>query len=271
MTTAPHSMHAATVIAALVATLLCGTAGAAEPKATNQKASKSGIPYLTDDQVGPPDLVNAIKARRSGGKLLNLDRILLHSPNFTKGWNTMFGAIRNQLSLPGKLRELAIMQIGVLNKAEYESRKRLRPRWVRASSRHTPSPIARRRSPPLLRSIVRCYWKDKQSRRERGNETGGRHEVRETVRRIGRVLTAARQRRVRGTRGARETRRCGNRPEVARRCEAGPQGRAESRPQAAHGARRDSGLAAARITTRTAEAHHAARIAGALAPGPSRW
>ena len=32
----------------------------------------------------------------------------------------MFGAIRNQLSLPGKLRELAIMQIGVLNKAEYE-------------------------------------------------------------------------------------------------------------------------------------------------------
>ena len=85
-----------------------------------KKVSKSGIPYLSDDQVGPPDLVAAIKSRRTGGRLLNLDRILLHSPNYTKGWNTMFAAIRNQLSLPGKLRELAIMQIGVLNKADYE-------------------------------------------------------------------------------------------------------------------------------------------------------
>jgi alkylhydroperoxidase family enzyme len=92
----------------------------AEGTSSPPKVTKSGIPYLTDDQVGPPDLVNAIKSRRAGGKLLNLDRVLLHSPNFTKGWNTMFAAIRNQLSLPGKLRELAIMQIGVLNNAEYE-------------------------------------------------------------------------------------------------------------------------------------------------------
>jgi alkylhydroperoxidase family enzyme len=82
--------------------------------------SKSGIPYRPDnDQAGPPELVNAIRARR-GGKLLNLDRMLLHSPNFAKGWNAMFAAIRGQLSLPPKLRELAIMAIGVLNKADYE-------------------------------------------------------------------------------------------------------------------------------------------------------
>jgi alkylhydroperoxidase family enzyme len=82
--------------------------------------SKTGIPYLTDDKAGPPDLVDAIRARRPGGKLLNLDRILLHSPNYAKGWNTMFAAIRGQLSLPGKLRELPIMVIAVLNKADYE-------------------------------------------------------------------------------------------------------------------------------------------------------
>src|SRR5438270_496139 len=118
--TAFPPLLAAGLVAAFIGTLVSGSARAAEPSTSPQKVSRSGIPYLSDEQVGPPDLVTAIKSRRSGGKLLNLDRMLLHSPNFAKGWNGMFGAIRNQLALPGKLRELAIMQIGVLNKAEYE-------------------------------------------------------------------------------------------------------------------------------------------------------
>jgi alkylhydroperoxidase family enzyme len=76
------------------------------------------IPYIAEDKA-PADLVQAIRARR-GGKLLNLDRILLYSPNYAKGWNTFFGAVRGQLSLPGKLREIPIMAIGALNKADYE-------------------------------------------------------------------------------------------------------------------------------------------------------
>jgi len=110
------------VLAAGFAAILCSAlpARADDPAKSAKKVSKSGIPYLSDEQVGPPDLVAAIQSRRAGGRLLNLDRMLLHSPNFAKGWNGMFAAIRNQLSLPGKLRELAIMQIGVLNKAEYE-------------------------------------------------------------------------------------------------------------------------------------------------------
>ncbi|HKC61142.1 MAG TPA: carboxymuconolactone decarboxylase family protein [Myxococcales bacterium] len=112
-----HSVLAAAVAAILFSAV---SAHGDEPAKGAKKVSKSGIAYLSDDQLGPPDLVAAIKSRRAGGKLLNLDRILLHSPNFTKGWNGMFAAIRNQLSLPGKLRELAIMQIGVLNKSEYE-------------------------------------------------------------------------------------------------------------------------------------------------------
>jgi len=80
-----------------------------------------GIPYLPDgDLAGPAEVVNPIRARRSGGKLLNLDRILLHSPPFAQGWTSMFGAIRNRLSLSPKLRELAIVAIGALNKADYE-------------------------------------------------------------------------------------------------------------------------------------------------------
>jgi alkylhydroperoxidase family enzyme len=83
--------------------------------------SRAGIPYKPDDdQAGPKEVVDAIRARRPGGKLLNLDRMLLHSPAFAKGWNGMFAAIRGQLAVPGKLRELTIMAIGTLNQAEYE-------------------------------------------------------------------------------------------------------------------------------------------------------
>lgn len=88
---------------------------------TPRTVSRSGIPYKVDnDQLGPKDLVEAIRSRRPNGKLLNLDRILLHSPSFAKGWNGLFAAIRGQLALPGKLREIAIMAIGALNHADYE-------------------------------------------------------------------------------------------------------------------------------------------------------
>jgi alkylhydroperoxidase family enzyme len=111
-------------MAIVLATLtLLAAPARSDPPATSspRTVSRSGIPYKPDDdQAGPKELVDAIRARRSGGKLLNLDRILLHSPAFAKGWNGMFGAIRGQLALPGKLRELVIMQIGVLNHADYE-------------------------------------------------------------------------------------------------------------------------------------------------------
>jgi len=103
---------------ALFALLLCA---AAPVLAEGPAVTKSGIPYKTDDaSIGPKELVDAIRSRRPNGKLLNLDRMLLYSPNFAKGWNGMFAAIRGQLALPAILRELSIMAIGVLNKADYE-------------------------------------------------------------------------------------------------------------------------------------------------------
>jgi len=106
----------------LAGMLLAGGAVAAEPPAAApRKVSLSGIPYQPDDATaGPPEIVAPIRARRAGGKLLNLDRMLLNSPAFAQGWNTMFGTIRNKLSVPPKLRELAIMSIGAINRAEYE-------------------------------------------------------------------------------------------------------------------------------------------------------
>lgn len=87
----------------------------------SDKATESGIPYLQDDELAGSDyLVGAIRARRNGGKLLKLDRVLLHSPPFTEGWNSMVGAVRNRLSLPPGLRELVIVAVAVINDAGYE-------------------------------------------------------------------------------------------------------------------------------------------------------
>jgi len=111
------------ILAAVLAPALAAMAQspAAQPKSAAKTVSTTGIPYLPDDdQAGPPELLQAIRARRPNGKLLNLDRMLLHSPNYATAWNTMFGTIRNKLSLDGRLRETAIMAIGVLNKADYE-------------------------------------------------------------------------------------------------------------------------------------------------------
>ncbi len=77
------------------------------------------IPYKPLEIQEPCELVNAIRARRNG-KLLNLDRMLLYSPAFAAGWNTFLGAVRNELDVPAKLRELAICAVAVLNGAEYE-------------------------------------------------------------------------------------------------------------------------------------------------------
>jgi alkylhydroperoxidase family enzyme len=110
-----------TILVLATLALAVAPASADAPASPPKTVSRSGIPYKPDDEhAGPKELVDAIRARRPGGKLLNLDRILLHSPPFAKGWNGMFAAIRGQLTLPGNLRELVIMEIGVLNQADYE-------------------------------------------------------------------------------------------------------------------------------------------------------
>jgi alkylhydroperoxidase family enzyme len=78
------------------------------------------IPYA--DPASDPDiarLAEQIKNER-GGRMLNLYRMLLHSPPIARGWLSMFTAIRQQAILPGRDRELAILRVAVLNGADYE-------------------------------------------------------------------------------------------------------------------------------------------------------
>src|SRR5262252_8091546 len=97
----------AVLVLVLTAFIPLGTTGAAEAPSV----SKTGLPYRPDsDEAGPPEIV----------KPLNLDRMLLNSPAYAQGWNAILGAVRGKLAVPAKLREIAIMSIGVLNKADYE-------------------------------------------------------------------------------------------------------------------------------------------------------
>src|SRR5882762_5826681 len=75
------SNHA--TVAFMFTFLLLAALLAAPSQAKN--ISMTGIPYVTDDdKAGPPDLLAAIRARRPGGKLLNLDR-MLRKPELREG------------------------------------------------------------------------------------------------------------------------------------------------------------------------------------------
>lgn len=60
------------------------------------------------------ELVRAIRDRR-GGWIATLDLVLLHSPPIAEGWNAFFGAIRTGTTVPGRLRELAMLRVAHLN------------------------------------------------------------------------------------------------------------------------------------------------------------
>lgn len=88
---------------------------------------------LPDQDDFPTELAKAIRSRR-GGNLLQLDRMLLHSPPFARGWNDFLGAVRKDLTLSPRLRELVICAIAVLNRAEYEFEQHA-PEFLRAGGR----------------------------------------------------------------------------------------------------------------------------------------
>ncbi|KAK3673427.1 hypothetical protein LTR78_006661 [Recurvomyces mirabilis] len=81
------------------------------------------LPYIPDDPQLPSAVDQAIVERvkeRRGGKLLELDKALLHAPPIADGWNSFLGAIRTKGTLHASIRELAISRVAVLNQAWYE-------------------------------------------------------------------------------------------------------------------------------------------------------
>jgi len=77
------------------------------------------IPYIEEQEH--PELAPLIaRIRAERGKLIDLYKILLHSPAVMEGWLGFFTAIRQKAKLGGRYRELAILRVAILNGAEYE-------------------------------------------------------------------------------------------------------------------------------------------------------
>lgn len=75
------------------------------------------IPYRTMFDTAAYLMAEAIRARR-GGRLLDLDRMLLYSSHIAQGWGALMGPIRNAGRKSARHRELAICAVTLINRAD---------------------------------------------------------------------------------------------------------------------------------------------------------
>ena len=73
------------------------------------------------DENDHPELSGLIAKIRSarGGRLLNIYRMMLHSPAIASGWFELNQAVRNRTEVDGQSRELAVMRVAILNGVDY--------------------------------------------------------------------------------------------------------------------------------------------------------
>lgn len=90
-------------------------------------------PWTEDAAPRDPKLVEAILARR-GGRLINLDLALLWSEPVARGWNAYIGAVRRELGVSPRLKELAICVVARITGAGYEFKHHW-PEYVKAGGR----------------------------------------------------------------------------------------------------------------------------------------
>lgn len=80
-------------------------------------------PRITPWQDGgpaPASLLADIQARRPGGQLIGIDRLLLRSPPLAEGWNGLMRRVRAEFQLKLEYLELIMLRVAVLNGASFE-------------------------------------------------------------------------------------------------------------------------------------------------------
>ena len=87
-------------------------------------------PWSNDSAPRDPALIEAILKRR-GGKFINLDLALLWSEPLARGWNAYVGAVRRELAVSPRLKELAICMVARITGAGYEFKHHW-PEYVKA-------------------------------------------------------------------------------------------------------------------------------------------
>lgn len=63
-------------------------------------------------------LVTKIRGAR-GGRLINIYRLMLHSPALANAWFELNQAVRYGTEIDGQCRELAVIRVAILNNVEY--------------------------------------------------------------------------------------------------------------------------------------------------------
>ena len=73
------------------------------------------------DEHNRPELSGLIAKIRGarGGRLLNIYRMMLHSPALAGGWFELNQAVRFNTEVDGQSRELAVMRVAILNGVDY--------------------------------------------------------------------------------------------------------------------------------------------------------
>jgi 4-carboxymuconolactone decarboxylase len=80
------------------------------------------VPLIEEE--GHPELsevIGKIKGAR-GGRLINIYRLMLHSPALANAWFDLNQAVRYGTEIDGQSRELAVIRVAILNEVEYVER-----------------------------------------------------------------------------------------------------------------------------------------------------
>src|SRR5882724_13065861 len=74
-----------------------------------------------------PELAEAMAKYSAGrrGKLINVYRMLLHSPDLAESWFNHSNAVRWKTTLSGRLREIVIIRMGRLTNSQYVLRQHI--------------------------------------------------------------------------------------------------------------------------------------------------
>src|SRR5919108_168444 len=67
------------------------------------------------------EVIAKIKGAR-GGRLINIYRLMLHSPALANAWFDLNQAVRYGTEIDGQCRELAVIRVAILNEVEYIQR-----------------------------------------------------------------------------------------------------------------------------------------------------
>ena len=77
------------------------------------------VSLITEEEH--PELAGPIAALKNGrrGELINVYRLLLHSPDVAMGWFELLNAVRFKTGLDDRTRELVIIRVALLNDVKY--------------------------------------------------------------------------------------------------------------------------------------------------------